>query len=80
MSEVAGLFESRGTVLGMADEFADVRQRRPCSAPGCTEEVAFSLFASAVGRDEPEHSGTCANGHRNVLTVETHRQWVEDDD
>jgi hypothetical protein len=42
--------------------------------------VAFSIFASAVGADEAKFSGRCANRHRNVLTVDTRRQWIEEDD
>jgi hypothetical protein len=67
-------------VLDVADPFAAGRERRPCVAPGCTEEVAFSIFASAVGADEAKFSGRCANRHRNVLTVDTRRQWIEEDD
>jgi hypothetical protein len=68
-----------GSVQAVADEFAEMRQRRGCAATGCDEEVAFSIFAGAVGRDEAKYSGRCANGHRNVLTVESRRQWVEDE-
>jgi hypothetical protein len=66
-------------MLGVVDEFAGLRQRRPCAAAECPEEVAFSIFAGAVGQDEATYHGTCADGHHNRLMAGSGHQSVEDE-
>ncbi len=76
-----GVITPADSVLAVTDEFAHLRQKRPCAAQGCVEEVGFSLFTDlAVREDEPKYHGKCANGHRNVLTSGSAEQWVEDED